>query len=56
MKVNQLNIMNLMKNEYEKDVEIFYKLLNDKSIPIENGDKIVKTFEDIKIENINVFL
>ena len=45
----------LMKNEYEKDVEIFYKLINDKSIPIENGDKIVKTFEDIQIENINVF-
>ena len=45
----------LMKKELDKDLETFYRLFNNKSIPVENGEKTIKSFQDIKIENVNDF-
>ena len=50
-----IGFKDLMKKEFDKDVEMFYKLFNNKSIPVENGEKTVKSFEDIKIGNVNDF-
>ena len=50
-----IGFKDLMKKEFDKDVEMFYKLFNNKNIPVENGEKTVKSFEDIKIGNVNDF-